>query len=284
MGKHLFTLLCSLVALAPAVLAGQVAAVPQPSPTYLVGPSDTLSIKVLDEPSLSGEFNVDSDGTITFPFLQRVPVAGKTLREIEQIIATGLRADWVKRAEVSAEIKTYRSRSIYVMGEVKAPGKYNIDGPVTLLELIARAGSFTNTAGPQLIVQRYKDGIAAAVATAPAAPGSTDSAELLRVNIEDLKQGRFTANFLLQDSDTIIVPAADRFYITGFVKTPGAFVLRPGMTVQQAIAEAGGLTERGSTRRLKINRTVNGKDVEISVKMTDLVRANDTIKVPQRLI
>lgn len=284
MGKQLLSLLCVIVALAPAVLAGQAAAVPQPPPTYLVGPSDVLAIKVLDEPSLSGEFNVDSDGTITFPYLQRVKVVGLTLREVETLIAGGLRDGYVRRAEVSAEIKTYRSRSIYVMGEVKAPGKYNIDGPVTLLELIARAGSFTTTAGPQLIVQRYKDGIAAAVATAPAQPGSTDSAELLRVNIEDLKQGRFTANFLLQDSDTIIVPAADRFYVTGFVKTPGAFVLRPGMTVQQAIAEAGGLTERGSTRGLKIDRTINGKVVEINVKMSDLVRPNDTIKIRQRLI
>lgn len=284
MGKQLLSLLCVIVALAPAVLARQAVAVPQASPTYLVGPNDVLAIKVLDEPSLSGDFNVDSDGTITFPYLQRVKVVGLTLREVETLIAGGLRDGYVRRAEVSAEIKTYRSRSIYVMGEVKAPGKYNIDGPVTLLELIARAGSFTNTAGPQLIVQRYKDGIAAAVATAPAQPGSTDSAELLRVNIEDLKQGRFTANFLLQDSDTIIVPAADRFYVTGFVKTPGAFVLRPNMTVQQAIAEAGGLTERGSTRGIKINRTVNGKDVEISAKMSDRVLANDTIKIRQRLI
>lgn len=284
MGKQLLSLLCVIVALAPAVLARQAVAVPQASPTYLVGPNDVLAIKVLDEPSLSGDFNVDSDGTITFPYLQRVKVVGLTLREVETLIAGGLRDGYVRRAEVSAEIKTYRSRSIYVMGEVKAPGKYNIDGPVTLLELIARAGSFTTTAGPQLIVQRYKDGIAAAVATAPAQPGSTDSAELLRVNIEDLKQGRFTANFLLQDSDTIIVPAADRFYVTGFVKTPGAFVLRPNMTVQQAIAEAGGLTERGSTRGIKINRTVNGKDVEISAKMSDRVQANDTIKIRQRLI
>jgi len=284
MGKYLLSLFCLTVALAPAVLAGQAVAVPQASPTYLVGPSDVLAIKVLDEPSLSGDFNVDSDGTITFPYLQRVKVVGLTLREVESLIATGLRDGYVRRAEVSAEIKTYRSRSIYVMGEVKAPGKYNIDGPVTLLELIARAGSFTTTAGPQLIVQRYKDGIAAAVATAPAAPGSTDSAELLRVNIEDLKQGRFTANFLLQDSDTIIVPAADRFYVTGFVKTPGAFVLRPGMTVQQAIAEAGGLTERGSTRGIKIARNVNGKAIEVGARMSDPIRPNDTIKIRQRLI
>jgi len=126
--------------------------------------------------------------------------------------------------------------------------------------------------------------MAAPVATTPAAPGNTDTAGLLRVNIEDLKQGRFSANFLLQDSDTIIVPAAERYYVTGFVKTPGAFVLRPGMTVQQAIAEAGGLTERGSTRGIKITRKVDGKDVQIDAKMSDLVRPNDTISIRQRLI
>lgn len=285
MVKKLLALLILAAAHTPGLLAAQAApAQSAANPTYLVGPSDVLGIKVLDEPSLSGNFNVDSDGTITFPFLQRIAVAGKTLREIEQIIATGLRAGYVKRAEVSAEITTFRSRAIYVMGEVKAPGKYNIDGPVTLLEVIARAGSFTNAAGPTLIVQRYKDGMVAAVASTPAAPGSTETAELMRVSIDDLKQGRFTANFLLQDSDTIIVPAAERFYVTGYVKTPGSFVLRPGMTVQQAIAEAGGLTERGSTRGIKINRNVNGKDVEVSAKMSDLVRPNDTIKIRQRLI
>ena len=285
MVKSAFSLLLLVAAMAPGLFAAQ-AAPPRPtaSPTYLVGPSDVLGIKVLDEESLSHTYNVDSDGTITFPFLGRIDVAGKTLREIETQIQTALRADYVKRAEVSVEITTFRSRSIYVMGEVKAPGKYNIDGPVTLLEVIAKAGSFTNSAGPMLIVQRYKDGMAAAVATTPAAPGNTDTAELLRVNIEDLKQGRFSANFLLQDSDTIIVPAADRYYVTGFVKTPGVFVLRPGMTVQQAIAEAGGLTERGSSRGIKITRKVNGKDTEINAKMSDLIRPNDTIQVRQRLI
>jgi polysaccharide export outer membrane protein len=56
------------------------------------------------------------------------------------------------------------------------------------------------------------------------------------------------------------------------------------MTVQQAIAEAGGISERGSNRRIKITRKVNGKDVEIDARMTDLVQPNDTIRVPQRLI
>ena len=116
------------------------------------------------------------------------------------------------------------------------------------------------------------------------APGDPRGAEILRVSIEDLREGKLQANIILQDGDTIFVPAADRFYVTGFVKQPGSFVLRPGMTVQQAIAEAGGLTERGSTRGIKIIRKVNNKDVEIDASMSYPVRPNDTIRVRQRLI
>jgi polysaccharide export outer membrane protein len=269
-----------LVALGATVLTAAQTA----NPTYLVGPADELEVKVFDEPALSNKFTVDSDGTITYPFLGRLAVQGKTLREVEEAIAAGLQKDYILNPMVTVEISAFRARSIFVMGEVKAPGKYNIEGPVTLLEVIAKAGSFTTAAGPTLIVQRYKEGMAADVAAAPALPGSEGAAELLRVDIEDLKQGRFTANVLLRDSDTIIVPAAERFYVTGYVKSPGSYILRPGMTVQQAIAEAGGLTERGSTRRIKINRRVNGKDIEVNTRMTDLVRPNDTIRVPQRLI
>ena len=284
MKKYLLSLLLAAV-MVPNLLAQAVApSAPAAAPSYQIGPSDVLSIKVFEEPALSGQFNVDTDGTITFPFLQRVEVRGKTLNEVEQLITKGLRAGFVNKAQVSVQIESYHSRAIYVLGEVKMPGKYTIEGQVTLLEVIAKAGSFTPAAGPELIVLRYKDGMAAAVASAPAQPGTADAAELVRVKIDDLKNGRFTANFLLQDSDTIQVPAAERFYVTGFVKTPGSFVLRPGMTVQQAIAEAGGLTERGSNRGLKITRKVNGKDVDVDAKMSDPVHPNDTIKVRQRLI
>ena len=283
--RYLTSLLFLFTALVPAIAGAQsLPARPPASPTYLIGPADVLKITVFEEAGLSGSFSVDSDGTITFPYLLRIEVRGKTLNEVEAMIAKGLQDGYVRRAQVSVQIETYRSRSIFVMGEVKAPGKYTIEGQATLLEVIAKAGAFTPAAGPTLIVQRYKDGMAAAVAAAPASPDSKETAEILRVSIDDLKNGRFTANLLLQDSDTIIVPAAESYYVTGFVKTPGAFVLRPGMTVQQAIAAAGGLTERGSDRGIKITRKINGKDAEIDAKMTDAVRPNDTIKVRQRRI
>lgn len=287
----LYTLLSlALVITAQAAAGGQA---PQPAEpaiqsaapaTYLIGATDVLGIKVFGEDALSNNYTVDSDGSITFPLLGRVQVGGKTTREIEEHIITLLEAGYIRKPQVSVEIATYRSRSIFVIGEVKSPGRYTINGPQTLLEVIAHAGSTTATASDTIIVQRYKDGIAAAV-TAPALPGDEQAVEVFRVSLTDLREGRLTANILLQDSDTIIVPPAERFYVTGFVRQPGSFVLRPGMTVRQAIAEAGGISERGSTRGIKIIRKEkDGKEIELDADMADLIKPNDTIRIRQRLI
>jgi polysaccharide export outer membrane protein len=289
----LYTLLTLVV-----VIAGQAAA-PAPKPAqakpvspqpvtvsgavYKIGATDILGIKVFGEEALSNNYTVDSDGSITFPLIGRVQVSGKTTRQIEEHLVKLLDGDYLKRPQISVEIAQFRSRSIFVLGEVKNPGRYTIQGPQTLLEVIAHAGSTTATASNTIIVQRYKEGIASAVSTA-ALPDDTRTAEVLRVSLEDLREGKLNANIILQDSDTIIVPPADRFYVTGYVKQPGSFVLRPGMTVRQAIAEAGGLTERGSNRRIKISRKVGDKEVELDANWSTLVKPNDTIRVPQRLI
>lgn len=281
----MINLLISLV-----IVALQAASAPAPqaeasnNPTYVVGPTDVLTIRVLGEPDLTNNYTVDADGTITFPFLQRVPVAGRTMKEIEALITKLLDGDYIRKPQVSATIATYRSRSIFVLGEVKQPGRYTIEGQTTLLEVIAQAGSFTVTAGPTMNLLRYKEGISGVVAGTPVSPGDPRAAEVMKIDLEDLREGRLRANVILQDGDTLFVPQADLFYVTGFVRTPGQYPLRPNMSVQQAIAAAGGLTERGSDRRIKILRKVNGKDVEIDAKMTDVVRPNDTITVPQRRI
>jgi len=135
------------------VLAGQAAgpasdpAKPQGPPSfnavYQIGPTDVLGIKVFGEDNLSNNYTVDSDGSITFPLIGRIQVAGKTTREIEEHVTKLLAPDYIRRAQVSVEIATYRSRSIYVIGEVRNPGRYSIQGPQTLLEVIAHAGSTT---------------------------------------------------------------------------------------------------------------------------------------------
>ena len=84
----------------------------------------------------------------------------------------------------------------------------------------------------------------------------------------------------IRDGDTIFVPRAQRFYVTGQVRNPGAYVLEMNLTVLQAISMAGGVTDRGSTGRVRVIR--NQK--ELDVKPTDIVQADDTIVVRQRLL
>lgn len=272
------------------VLAGSVAATAQQAPAplqsgdsvYRVGPADELRVTVFDEPDLTGTFRVDVDGSIAYPLIGRVEVAGKTVREIEETITKRLLDGYVRSPRVSVEISQYRSRSVFIMGEVRTPGKYALEGNVTLLEVLALAGALTDTAGDVISIRRP---IVPGPNAGPSLPQDSQSAEVLRVSVADLQAGRAAANIVLQDGDTIFVPPAPRIFVTGHVRNPGPYVLRGRLTVQQAIALAGGLTERGSDRGIKIRREVApGKFVEIEAKLTDFVEPGDTIMVRQRYI
>ena len=102
------------------------------------------------------------------------------------------------------------------------------------------------------------------------------------VNRKDLELGKAGQDVVLQDGDIINVPSARHFYITGMVRNPGTFVLDPGMSVQQAIALAGGLNDRGSDRRIKVSRLVNGKLTELSIDLEDKIEPGDTITISGR--
>lgn len=257
------------IGISPAVVA----------PVYTLGADDALKISVFDEPALSGEYRVDADGSFSYPLLGRIVVRGLSVRDVEQMLKKRLEDGFVNRAEVTVEVTEFRSRSIFIMGEVRQAGKYPLQGDVTLLELLALAGSLTGDAGDEIRILRARDG-----SVPVAALQNEEDATVIRISLDDLKAGRFSQNLLLQDGDTIVVPSAERFYVAGHVRQPGSFVLRRGMTMQQAIVEAGGLTERGTTRRLKVRRKFGEEYRVISVELTDLVQPHDTIQVAQRFI
>jgi polysaccharide biosynthesis/export protein len=263
--------------LVAAALSAQASGATQPSTsadpsltTYQIGAQDQLKITVLDEPSLSQSYRVDSDGSITMDYIGRVRAAGATPADLQERVRVLLANGYLKNPQVRVEIESYKSQSVIVSGEVRSPGKLPMTGAMTLLEALAAAGSPTSAASTELTIAHVRR------------PGSEGrDAEVTYVNWKDLQVGR-GVDVALQDGDLIHVPKAQTFFIYGQVKNGGTYVLEPGMTVQQAVAMAGGLTDRGSDRRIHATRFVKGKSIEISMKLQDRVQAGDTITVDQK--
>jgi polysaccharide biosynthesis/export protein len=241
---------------------------PAATTSYIIGPLDQLLVTVSEEEALTGRFRVDGDGSIAYPYLGRIRVAGKSLTALQGELTTLLANGYLKNPQVRVEVDQYKSRRIFVTGEVRAPNEYSMSGPMTVLQALAIAGSPTSGASNEVIISRR-----GADAAAP---------DIIRINRRDLELGTAGFDLMLQDGDIINVPSAQRFYISGAVRNPGYYVLEPGITVQQAIVLAGGLTERGTKRRISANRLVNGKRRAVSVDLNDIVQPNDTINVPQR--
>jgi len=244
---------------------------------YTLGPQDQIKITVFDEPDLTNIYRVDSDGFITFPMINRVAASGLTPAELQDRIRTLLSPAYLKNPQVRVEVEGYKSQSVIVGGEVRAPGKIQMTGTMTLIEALAAAGSPTSSAASEVTVSRQKRGPSGSV-------NGDNDVEIIRVNLKDIQLGRAGRDIQLQDGDIINVPKAQTLYVTGAVRNQGAIIYEPGMTVQQAIALAGGLTDRGSDRRIKDDRlTPDGKVTEVNLRLEDKVQPNDTIKVGNKI-
>jgi polysaccharide export outer membrane protein len=265
-----------LVALA---LAGVQAPSAREDPNYVVGPGDVLAVHVFYEPQLSGSFRVENDGQFGYPFLGRVKAGGKTVGAVAALLKERLAEGYLRSPQVTVDVEQFRSQSVFVMGEVRTPGKYVLSGSITLLDALAQAGSPIASAGAEVLILHPKT----PVTGAPTLPDQGD-AEITRVNLREIENGRLSRNVTVKDGDTIFVPKAERFFVTGMVRNGGSFVLERNMTVLQAISTAGGISERGSNRRLKIVRIVNNQRKEFDAKPSDIVQPGDTIVVRQRLL
>ena len=246
---------------------------------YIVGPQDVLAIALYDQQDLSGKYTVEADGTFTFPLIGRVKAGGLSLRDIEQALRTKLSDGFFKNPQVSVAVEQYRSQRVFVMGEVRSPGPYPLVGDMTLIEALARAGSTTEHAAGEALIVRSTD---AARTAGPVLPEQEGGADVIHVDVKALQSGRLSSNAALRDGDTIFVPRAELVYVFGQVNRPGSYTLQRGATVLQALSLAGGVTDRGTTGRLRIARVVDGKKTEVRVKVEDVVLPGDTIIVPER--
>ena len=267
----------------PALAQASTANAPaSPAASYVVGPQDVLTITSYDQADLSGRFTVETDGTFTFPLIGRFRAGGLTLRQVEEGLKKRLKdEDYFVDPQVSVTVEQYRSQKVSIVGEVRSPGTYPLSGDMTLVEVLARAGSILPTASGEALVVR---GGKKAASQRPAG-ADEDDPNTVRVDLRELEKGVLSQNASLRDGNTIFVPRAESLYVFGQVRNPGAYALQHERktTVLQALSLAGGVTDRGSTTRTHIIRIVNGEKTEINVKLSDLVEPGDTIVVRERL-
>lgn len=237
---------------------------------------ETVTITVVDQPSLTKQYLIESDGRLTFPLIGRVQAAGLTPDQLAAELRRRLADGLFQNPQVRVEVE--RTRRVFVFGGVNAPGMYQLTDSTTLVEILARAGY---TGASEVVIVRPND------PRAPALPDD-NGAEVIRVNLrefeKELEQGRLSRNVILADGDTIYVPRFDpnRVYVSGQVRTPGAFSVPEKTTVLQALALAGGPTEQAALGRVQVMRLVDGKQRTIKARLEDIVRPGDTIIVPER--
>jgi len=139
--------LLGLLMAAPGAVLGQ-------APTdYRLAPQDVILVDVVGEKDLSRQCLVAATGSITFPFLNDVPVAGKTTAEVEKLLTELLDRDYLVEPQVIVQIKEYHAREVLVMGPVNKPGSILLPGEqkLTILDAIGRAGGFTPRANENKI-------------------------------------------------------------------------------------------------------------------------------------
>jgi polysaccharide export outer membrane protein len=233
--------------------------VPNPPP-YAIGSGDVLSIVVWDHPELAGNamstgslppdptganaaapgFVVDHLGRIQFPLIGMVNMAGLTEEQARALLSTRL-AKYLATPNVTLRVQAYRSKRVYVDGEVKAPGLQAInDIPMTLVEALNRSGGLLPSADQSRIVlergqQRY------------------------RLNLRDLVQKGINPGLvMLAPGDVVRVHSRDesKVFVSGEVLTPKALTMHDGrLTLNEALGESGGISPlSGDARQVYVVR------------------------------
>jgi len=238
---------------------------------YIIGEGDLLKISVYDNLDLSTDSRVSGDGKITMPLIGEVIVTGMTAAGAQEIIAARLADGYIKKPQVSVFISEYKSKKVTTLGEFTKPGLVELRGNSTLMEVISNAGGITVNASETLIIKR----------TILKADGTSEDTMINVDLVRLLEKGDISTNIMVKDGDSIYIPRAAFIYVTGEVKTPGAYKVTNGLTVLRSITLAGGFTQRAAKNSPTIVRKSSEGEFSVAAHMEDLVKSDDIIVVPE---
>ena len=243
-----------------------------PTAEYKLGAGDVIRITVFQNPDLLLETHVSEGGTLSFPLLGVIRLGGLTVGQAEKLIADGLKnGNFVKNPQVTILVMAVKGNQASVLGQVNRPGRYPIEtADMHLTDLLANAGGVITQTGADMMVLT-----------------GTRNGQPYRVEVDlpgIFAPGGRANDVLIQNGDVLWVDRAPLVYIYGEVQRPGPMRLERGMTLMQALASGGGLTQRGTERGIRMNRKdADGKVQSIQPAMDEALKDGDVVYVKESL-
>ncbi|HEY0141128.1 MAG TPA: polysaccharide biosynthesis/export family protein [Thermoanaerobaculia bacterium] len=280
MKRHLILAISIVLA---AVSAAAQTDLPLLSSDNVIGPRDVLEVRVLEDPTISGRAVVNDDGQIILNVVGKVRAAGMTAAQVEASLKQLLESKYITgKATVSVQVSEYGSKPISIVGSVHNPGRIGASGGMTLIQAITQAGGLTPGYGKELYILRT---------------GSNGLSEQLSIDIEELMvSGNPDLNIPLAPNDLINVPVDTPvvIYVMGEVMKPGKAEFRRSQTptLLQAIADAGGPTDRAAKNAVIKRTLAGGKQERMVINYRDIIKGkkadfvlqdNDTVVVEESI-
>lgn len=236
-----------------------------------LGPGDSIRIQVFQSPEFTLDTRIMETGSISYPLIGLVKLAGLTILEAQETIGQALKSGgFMQQPHVTIALVQARRKQVSVLGAVGRPGQHPLEASNTRLsDMLAIVGGVSPTGSDTVIVTGQRDG--------------KPLRREIDVNVIYV-DGKTEGDIVLAGGDVVYVPRAPMFYVYGEAQRSGPFRLERNMTFLQALITAGGPSARGTERKLRLIRAgSDGKPKERVADLFELVQPNDVIHVRESL-
>ncbi len=228
---------------------------------YILGSGDLIRINVYGSPDMLTEARLSATGSITFPLVGEVVLGGLSPKLSEKKIAELLeKGGFVKKAQVNLVVLQFQSQFVSVLGDVYKPGKYSLDRPSTLSDVLAMAGGVTPNGSDMVTLIRTKAG----------------KTTKLEYDLRDLiANADAESNPQVTDDDIVYINGRE-VSVLGQVNRPGKYSVMSGVrTVTDFLSQAGGISAGGADKIIVITKRDN-KTVKHEIDVDQLYHKGDT--------
>jgi polysaccharide export outer membrane protein len=251
---------------------------------YVLGEGDLLSVQAYDLPDINHKVRVEADGSVNLPLVNRVPVAGRTVAQVQADLTKRLGA-YMFNPHVTVSVDEHRSQQVAVEGAVQTPGLVSQTvRNATVRDVLSAAGGTTPVAGSRIYLIPAETRVATAKVTendAAADSAYRTGAVMVDTAESDLATQRAFFGMPVRSGDVIVVPGSGNFIADGWFAKPGTYALRAGLTLRGAIATAGGLSFPADKTSIRIYQAgVNGQTSVRDVNFADI----EAMKAPDVII